>query len=223
MYHEQKCLIYSHTILNKNQIGEKQGYLIKQSKVEVFYRIRLYFSALVIAYTQSKVKQFNFSCCKKNKTIVYCIIFFLYASLLTYYYPESPMIPRLIKYTSIQQFPGKVINVNEKEDLNLFNINRIYWIDFSATTTTNSTHAHKTLKQVLISIHGSISIELESQNGELYQFTLSKSTEGLYIPSMYWKKIEYNNPCTLLCLASEEYNEEDYIREYDQFKNYVIK
>ncbi len=131
--------------------------------------------------------------------------------------------PELINYSSIHHFEGKIITVNEKETLQMFPVQRIYWIHYNCPEPTNSMHAHKTLQQVVIAMHGVVTIELESPDGRNFRFILNNPSVGLYIPPMYWKKIAYSEPCTLLCLASEEYREEDYIRDYTLFKQTVMQ
>lgn len=129
-------------------------------------------------------------------------------------------LPKIITYTSITPFEGKSIIINEKESLDFFPVKRIYWIKYQANEITYSEHAHKSLQQIIIAMDGNVDIQLTNTNDEIYNFTLGDSSKGLYIPSMYWKKIEYINPCLLLCLASEEFDENDYIRNYEDFKNF---
>ncbi|MFN8284427.1 MAG: FdtA/QdtA family cupin domain-containing protein [Chitinophagales bacterium] len=129
-------------------------------------------------------------------------------------------LPQLITYNSIQPFEGKSITVNEKEALNIFPVKRIYWIKYFADEITYSEHAHKSLRQIIIAIEGKVDIQLKSIDEATYHFTLDDSSKGLYIPPMFWKKIEYIKPCNLMCLASKEFDEYDYIRNYEDFKNF---
>jgi hypothetical protein len=127
-------------------------------------------------------------------------------------------IPKIILYSTIKPLKGKTITVNEKENLEFFDTKRIYWINYETDSKTFSEHAHKTLEQIIIAINGKVIIKLESQEGHKFEYILQKENEGLYIPPMFWKKISYETPCILLCLASEEYDEHDYIRDYREFK-----
>lgn len=129
-------------------------------------------------------------------------------------------LPKIISYSTINQFQGKSITINEGENLPAFDIKRFYWINYSSDKITYSEHAHKSLHQVIIAVEGKVTISLESQNNELFEFLINHPNEGLYIPPMFWKKIEYINSCVLLCLASEPYDENDYIRNYQEFKNF---
>lgn len=127
-------------------------------------------------------------------------------------------LPKIFFYDTINPFPGKTITVCENDNLSLFDIKRFYWINYHTPETTFSEHAHKSLQQIIIAIEGNVSIYLESVDGTAYRFTLDNASQGLYIPPMFWKKIEYIHPCILLCLASENYDENDYIRNYEAFK-----
>lgn len=127
-------------------------------------------------------------------------------------------LPKIISYDSLNQFEGKTITIIEGKNLTFFNIKRFYWINYSANEITNSEHAHKSLHQIIIAIDGKVTISLESTDGEIFEYNIQRPNEGLYIPPMFWKKIKYKKPCVLLCLASEPYDENDYIRNYEEFK-----
>lgn len=129
-------------------------------------------------------------------------------------------LPKIISFTTVCPFEGKLIGINEKQNLELFPIKRIYWINYSTLVITQSEHAHKSLHQVIIAIDGEVEISLESQDGNISEFLIEHPNQGLYIPPMFWKRIRYKKPCILLCLASEPYDENDYIRDYETFKQF---
>jgi len=82
-------------------------------------------------------------------------------------------------------------------------------------------HAHKVLQQILICIHGSCKIRLD--NGiEKKTVPLEKPYEGLYVSSNMWREMyDFSSDAVLMVLASELYDESDYIRDYDEFKKYI--
>jgi WxcM-like, C-terminal len=127
-------------------------------------------------------------------------------------------VPEIISYSRIDTFNGKNIFVNEKDNLDNYSIRRIYWITYDAPDPSFSNHANKTLQQVIIAISGEIEISLENKSGDSTTYLLNDPGKGLYIPPMYWKRIKYSKPCILLCLVSDIYDENDYIRDYDTFK-----
>ena len=82
-------------------------------------------------------------------------------------------------------------------------------------------HAHMSLEQILICIHGSCKILLD--NGQEKKVVpLEKPYEGLYISNNIWREMfDFSPDAVLLVLASDFYNEEDYIRDYEEFLAFV--
>ena len=84
-------------------------------------------------------------------------------------------------------------------------------------------HAHKSLEQILICIHGSCKILLDNGT-EKKVVPLEKPYEGLYVANNMWREMyDFSFDAVLLVLASELYDESDYIRNYDKFLEYVNK
>lgn len=82
-------------------------------------------------------------------------------------------------------------------------------------------HAHKSLEQILICIHGSCKILLDNGN-EKKIVSLERPYEGLYVPNNMWREMyDFSKDAVLMVLASEVYNEDDYIRDYDTFLKMV--
>ena len=77
------------------------------------------------------------------------------------------------------------------------------------------------LEQILICIHGSCKIKLD--NGKEKKIVhLEKPYEGLYVANNMWREMyDFSEDAVLMVLASEIYNEEDYIRSYEDFLRYV--
>jgi hypothetical protein len=59
---------------------------------------------------------------------------------------------------------------------------------------------------------------LEDKKGNHFEFVLNSPDQGLFIPCGYWRTIKFSANAVLMCLASDYYREEDYIRDYKQFK-----
>lgn len=102
-----------------------------------------------------------------------------------------------------------------------FDIKRVYYIYRTAEGVSRGFHAHKKLKQVAICLSGSCRMVLD--NGlEREDVFLSNPTKGLLIESMTWREMhDFSEDCVLLVLASEHYDEADYIRNYDIFLEQV--
>ena len=84
-------------------------------------------------------------------------------------------------------------------------------------------HAHKCLEQILVPIHGSCKIHLDDGT-ETAEVVLDKPFEGLYISNAVWREMyDFSPDAVLMVLASEYYDEKDYIRNYDEFLKYIGK
>lgn len=115
---------------------------------------------------------------------------------------------------------GQLVSLEESKDIP-FPIKRIYYIYGTAEGVTRGFHAHKKLQQILICINGSCKIRLD--NGyEKKIVPLEKPYEGLYISNDMWREMfDFSPDAVLLVLASDFYDESDYIRDYDEFLKFV--
>lgn len=102
-----------------------------------------------------------------------------------------------------------------------FDINRVYYIYHTEQGVSRGYHAHKNLKQVAICVAGKCRMVLD--NGTIREEVwLDSPTKGLVIEDMVWHEMhELSKDCVLLVLASEHYDELDYIRDYDDFLKQV--
>ncbi|MFX1313780.1 MAG: FdtA/QdtA family cupin domain-containing protein [Promethearchaeota archaeon] len=99
-----------------------------------------------------------------------------------------------------------------------FDIKRVFYLYDVPGGETRAGHALKTL-QFLIAVSGSFDVVL-NDGFEKKSFTLNRSYYGLYLPAYIWRELEnFSSGSVCLVLASEFYNEDDYIREYSEFLN----
>ncbi|QTP55374.1 WxcM-like domain-containing protein [Billgrantia sulfidoxydans] len=100
-----------------------------------------------------------------------------------------------------------------------FDVRRVYYIFGTQTGVARGFHAHKALKQVAVCVIGKCRMVLD--NGRVRESAwLDSPTKGLYITEMLWREMhDFSPDCVLLLLASEHYNEADYIRDYNTFLN----
>ncbi|WP_347453122.1 WxcM-like domain-containing protein [Acinetobacter thermotolerans] len=98
-----------------------------------------------------------------------------------------------------------------------FELKRIYYIFNNTQNYPRGFHAHKRLKQIAICLHGKCRFILD--NGyEKEEVILSSPLQGLLIDSLMWREMhDFSDDCVLLVLASEHYDESDYIRDYEEF------
>ncbi len=115
---------------------------------------------------------------------------------------------------------GQLVALEEYKDIP-FEIKRVYYMYDTKGGVHRGFHAHKKLQQILICIHGSCKILLD--NGEERKIiSLEKSYEGLYVKNDMWREMyDFSEDAVLMVLASEYYDESDYIRNYDEFLKYV--
>ena len=103
-----------------------------------------------------------------------------------------------------------------------FPIKRVYFTHGEKIGAHRGFHAHKTLKQVLFCPHGRINIILDDGN-ERAEVMLDCPAKGLFLEnSLIWREIIWLKDKSVLCvLASDYYDESDYIRDYDEFLAYL--
>ena len=115
---------------------------------------------------------------------------------------------------------GMLVALEEIKDIP-FRIKRVYYMYDTAKNVIRGKHAHKKLQQILLCVNGSCKIMLD--NGyEKKEVQLEKPYEGLYVASNMWREMYDFEPGTvLIVLASDMYDENDYIRDYDAFLKFV--
>lgn len=115
---------------------------------------------------------------------------------------------------------GQLVAIEQLHDLP-FEIRRVYYMYDTTEGVTRGYHAHKKLEQILICVHGSCTILLDNGR-EKEHVRLDKPNVGLYISNDTWREMsEFSPDAVLMVLASEYYDESDYIRNYDEFLKYV--
>ena len=126
--------------------------------------------------------------------------------------------PSIIKFPKIGSVNLGYISVSEKETLP-FVPKRVYWTYYTPESVERGGHAHFELEQVLIAVAGRIELQIELISGERFNFILDSPDFGVFIPKNSWRTMKYSHNDVQLCIASEEYNEVDYTRDYFEFKN----
>lgn len=115
---------------------------------------------------------------------------------------------------------GQLVAVEELKNIP-FDIKRVYYLYETVQGARRGFHAHKNLEQILICVHGSCMILLDNGH-EKCDVLLNKPNEGLYISNNVWREMYGFSPdAVLLVLASQLYDEADYIRNYDEFLSFV--
>lgn len=104
-----------------------------------------------------------------------------------------------------------------------FDIKRVYYIWGTDANVIRGKHAHRSLEQIIICTSGSCDFILDNGNTR-ETVHLDNPAVGLYIKSNIWREFTNFSPdCVIMVLASEHYDEQDYIRDYEQFKQGLAK
>lgn len=128
--------------------------------------------------------------------------------------------PSLISFPELGESSLGYITVAEHLKDVPFNIERVYWTYYTPHNVIRGNHGHKKLQQLIFAVSGTIHFYLENTLGEKFDFKLDSPNLGLYIPAGYWRTIKLSHNAVLLCLASDIYDENDYIRDYQEFVKY---
>lgn len=127
---------------------------------------------------------------------------------------------RWIDIRSFQDDRGSLSVIEGASDIP-FEIRRIYYLYHSRLD--RGHHAHKRLQQLFIAIHGNVTLMLDD-GSEKATFVLNQPNRGLYIPPGIWREIRLDSEAAVgLVLASEKFDEAEYIRTYSEFKDFVAQ
>jgi hypothetical protein len=103
-----------------------------------------------------------------------------------------------------------------------FEIRRVYYLHDVPGGEHRAGHAHRELEQLLVAASGSFDVVLD--DGVRRQtVSLNRPSLGLYLPRLVWREIEnFSSGAVCLALASDHFDEGDYIREYDEFVSVAL-
>lgn len=128
-----------------------------------------------------------------------------------------------MKKSHMLQFPchgdhrGWLVAIEGNQDIP-FDIKRIFYIFGSDDSVVRGRHANRNSEFVLINVCGSCKVRTEELDGETQDFVLDKPHTGIYIPRMVWKDMyDFSKDSILLCLSSEHYDNNEYIRDHEEF------
>lgn len=99
-----------------------------------------------------------------------------------------------------------------------FDIKRIYWIYDVPGGARRGGHAFKEQQEFIVSLSGSFDVIVD--DGKTVQkFSLNRSYSGLFLPAGIWRYMEnFSTNALAMVLASTKFNEQDYIRDYEEFR-----
>jgi dTDP-4-dehydrorhamnose 3,5-epimerase-like enzyme len=127
---------------------------------------------------------------------------------------------KLIDFQKHGDERGMLVALEENKEIP-FAIRRVYYMYDTAHGVRRGYHAHKQLEQILICVHGSCTIHLDNGT-ECEEVILDKPCMGLYIANNVWREMyDFSEDAVLMVLASQLYDEKDYIRDYQAFIDYI--
>jgi hypothetical protein len=125
--------------------------------------------------------------------------------------------PRLINLPKYLDKRGNLSFI--EEDTNLpFKIRRVYWIYDVPGGERRGGHAFRETDELIVALSGSFDVVLYDLEKE-YRFSLTRSYYGVYVPKMVWRMLEnFSTNSLALIIASTDYSESDYLRDFEGFK-----
>lgn len=131
------------------------------------------------------------------------------------------MLIKLFDFNALGDERGHLVAIEGNRHVP-FDIKRVYYLFGTKLGVSRGYHAHKSLQQVAICISGSCRFVMDDGlNKE--SIVLNSSTKGLFIDIMQWHEMyDFSPDCVLMVLASDIYDESDYIRNYDDFIEVVM-
>lgn len=112
---------------------------------------------------------------------------------------------------------GRLVVVEGMEDIP-FEIKRIFYIYGSKDDVVRGQHANRRTEFVLINVAGTSKVRVKDGKGNEGVFSLNRPHTGIYLPNMVWKDMfDFSEDSVLLVLASEHYDADEYIRDYEEF------
>ncbi len=123
---------------------------------------------------------------------------------------------KIVNLPVIATESGNITSLNNLKDLP-FEIKRVYYLYDVPNSADRGAHGHKNLRQLIVAVSGSFTINIfDGMNFK--SFVLNQPNQGLLIVPGIWRELNgFSGGAICLVLASEEFDEADYIRDYDTF------
>ncbi len=106
-----------------------------------------------------------------------------------------------------------------EKDILLYQVKRVYYLFDVPSDSFRGGHAHKEQLEFLIALSGSFTVTIDNGKSKK-SFLLNKPNKGLLLPTGIWRELEdFSSGAICLVLSSGEFDEDDYIRNYQDFRN----
>jgi WxcM-like, C-terminal len=125
---------------------------------------------------------------------------------------------QLLSFPKIPDPRGNLTPVEAARDIP-FPIKRVYWIYDVPGGAVRGGTAYRTLEEVFIALSGSFDLTVDDGRGSTVRQTLNRGYYGVHVPSMMWRRLSnFSTNAVCLILASKHFDESDYIKDYDEFR-----
>lgn len=102
-----------------------------------------------------------------------------------------------------------------------FDVSRVYWVYDVPAGENRGGHAHKHCREFIIAVSGSFHVTLDNGR-ERQTFLLNHPFQGLLVETGMWRMLDdFSSGAVCLVLASDPFDEADYIRDYGEFVEYI--
>lgn len=123
---------------------------------------------------------------------------------------------KLVELKNLGDERGSMVAIEAKKSIP-FDINRVYYIFGTKPGVSRGFHSHIDLQQIAVCVSGRCRMLLDDGKSR-ESVWLDEPTKGLLIGNNMWREMhDFSEDCVLVVLASEHYDEADYIRSYDEF------
>jgi oxalate decarboxylase/phosphoglucose isomerase-like protein (cupin superfamily) len=129
---------------------------------------------------------------------------------------------KIINLPKIEDSRGNLSYIEEVNHIP-FIIKRVYWIYDVPGGESRGSHAFKETEELIVALSGSFDVILHDGKNK-QKFSLNRSYYGIYVPKMIWRKLDnFSTNSLALIMASTEYLETDYLRDFDKYMKMINK
>ncbi len=123
---------------------------------------------------------------------------------------------QIMDLPKVTSYQGSLTAVNNSLEIP-FNIRRVYYLYDVPGGETRGGHAHHEIHQLIVCVSGSYDVLLDDGKRRR-TLKLNRAHQGLYVPPMIWRElVNFSTGAICLVLASENYSEDEYIRDFSEF------
>lgn len=133
---------------------------------------------------------------------------------------DEPSIGKIIDLPKILDQRGNLTFVEQAKDIP-FNVSRVYWVYDVPGGECRGGHSHKHCREFIIAVSGAFTVTL-TNGKQQHTFLLNHPYQGLLVDTNIWRTLDdFSSGAVCLVLAEDLFDEDDYIREYDEYLKFI--